>query len=388
MNEARISTLNQLSFNLSEIDKLSSTKKVELIIVVIMFGLSSSWCDLDDLGLAHYNAAATLLRDLDGKELQLPLQNYQYFEECLTYWWMMLSFACDPSREVIHDPPRLTGMRTTTGCRFPHPLTGISSEVQYLLGKVGYLVFSQRRRVLDRPLTTTDELLQSLSNIEKARGLESQLQTLDFPRSDSIADPKDPSTPVTDLVNIANAYRVCGLLLLYHAFPDLLRSKLTSETLGLPSDSCYPDWESRRQFLGSLSLHALRILGGNNELSGTRTIEAILLVIISGELGWVTPTVTTHQGQSVPVELEDEPRKSFSPEPDQGDGDDALSSGPMLEARNAVLARFERVKSILPFKTINRMKTLVLKTCELMDQGKDVFWVDVLLDSKWQFLMI
>ncbi|KAI1617056.1 fungal-specific transcription factor domain-containing protein [Exophiala viscosa] len=381
VNEARISTLNQISLILSEIDSVHSMKKIELLLGIVMFGLSSSWYDLEDLGLAHYNAAAALLRSVDIEEI-MPTQNYQYFEECLVYWWMMLSFACDPSQQVIQDPPRLTPMSATKR-RIPHPLTGVSSEVQYLLGKVGYLVLGERRKYLDRPLTTIKTVLESLSNIESARGLESQLHTLDLPSAESVVDPKDPYTPVADLINIANAYRVCGLLLLYHAFPDLLRTKLAH---GSNDETCGPRSESMEDHLVSLALHALHILAKNSELSGTRTIEAIILVIISGELGSVPRVDAARQTLNPQVELEDTsgnvPGRNLT-------GMDATRRQESLQqARAAVLARFERVQSVLPFQTIDRMRMLVLKTWDLMDQGKDIFWVDVMIESKWQFLMI
>lgn len=386
VNEARISTLHQLSLSLAKIDSISSIKRVELMLVIVMFGLSSSWYDLNDLGLAHYNAAARLLKDVNVDKANVPLQNYQYFEECLIYWWMMLSFACDPSLQVIERPPRLVPKRAVTTRWIPHPLTGISSQVQYLLGQVGYLVFAQRRRILAYPLTTTENLLQSLSDIEKARGLEGQLQLLDLPPIQSIVDPKDPHTPVVDLVNMANAYRICGLLLLYHAFPDLLQAKLASEAKDETPGSFSSDKKSRQQFLVSLALYVLQILGENNEDSGTRTIEAILLVIVAGELSSVPSNGTTPQVAG--GHIRNDAMSGDAHPQARHDKDNTRLENSVQEARSAVLARFERVQSVLPFKTIDRMRMLVSKTWGLMDQGNDIFWVDVMIESKWQFLMI
>ena len=386
VNEARINTLNQLSYNLSEFDSISCVKKIELILVIIIFGLSSSWYDLDDFGLTHYNAAARLLQDLNVKETKVPVQNCQYFEECLVYWWMILSFVCDPSQQIIEPPRSLVAMCPMTRHTIPHPLTGVSSQVQYLLGKVGYLVFAQRRRILARPMTRTEDLLQSLANIEEARSLESELQNMDLPSVGSIMDPKDPDTPVADLLNMANAYRLCGLLLLYHAFPDLLRTKLASGANQADSDHCSIDTGSMQEYSVSLALHALQILQDNNNNSGTQTIEAILLVIISGELLCVRPRGTKNQGPGLHLPQEDMVGNANSQE--QFGGENVQLRDSVQEGRSAVSARFERVQSVLPFKTIDRMRKLVLKTWDLMDQGNDTFWVDVMIESRWRFLMI
>ena len=60
----------------------------------------------------------------------------------------------------------------------------------------------------------------------------------------------------------------------------------------------------------------------------------------------------------------------------------------VLEARAVIIARFERIQAILPFNTIRRMKSLVTETWSLMDSGSHVFWADLLIKNKWQFLMI
>ena len=224
VDEARIQILGQLSSSLSAISSASSPRKTEVVLVISMFGLSSSWYDLDDLGLEHYNAAASLLHAVQDGDFS-P-RSHQFFQEFLVYWWMMLSFAHKSDSRQFLDPPAIRP-RDPHQLRMPHPLTGVSPESQLLLGMVGRLVLAQRKMVLQRDMTSTETLLWSLSNIEQAQNLKCQLDSLALPATSEVLDPCDPYTPIQDLLNIAEAYRTCGLLLLYRTFPDLLNAEVS-----------------------------------------------------------------------------------------------------------------------------------------------------------------
>ncbi|KIX01927.1 alpha-acetolactate decarboxylase [Rhinocladiella mackenziei CBS 650.93] len=347
VNQARGNTLGQLLFDVSTINQSLPAKKVAVLLAMVMFGLSSSWYDMKDLGLAHYNAAATLLQEVHFEHTEIPSQNYRFFQESMIYWWMMLSFACDPSTQEIKTPPTLIG-QCDRARRIPHPLTGISPRSQLLFGKVGYLVFSQRRKALQHSLTATGDILESLSQIEKARKLECQLLSLEIPAPSCIMDPKDPDTPIKDLVTIADAYRMCGLLLLYHAFPDLLDVRLKSDQSG-ETDRKYQSSVARQQWLASFAISILQMLQENNETSGTRTIEAILLLIISGELSQGGFCSSQNEGDILS-------RSTSSVNLNTGQSWETCPSETLVEARSVVINRFERIQAILPFKTIDLRK--------------------------------
>ena len=61
VDEARLEVLGGLSASIALSTSSAVARKTEILLVINMFGLSSSWYDLDDLGLEHYMAAATLL---------------------------------------------------------------------------------------------------------------------------------------------------------------------------------------------------------------------------------------------------------------------------------------------------------------------------------------
>lgn len=377
-HEAQLDMLQQLSFNLSNVHTSLQTSKDELLLVVVMFGLSSSWYDLDDLGLEHYNAAVALLEEAHFDKSRVHTRNYQFFRESLIYWWMMLSFAADPSSQTIRGPPCLE-RRDVDSLYVPHPLTGVSPESQLLLGRVGFLVFSHSREFAQRHLRHDDKLMLSRSNTARARDLETRLLSLELPAREMIVDPGDSHTPINDLINIAEAYRMCGLLMLYRVFPDLLDVRLRSADSDDSSDLFAERERTRQQWLNSLALCILEQLEENSETSGTRTIEAILLLIVSGELSVSgQPLGATGYFRDL-----DSTKGSIYHQSLQ-----RWSSKAQKDARAVVLARFERIQAILPFQTIDRMKSIVFKAWESMDNGSNLFWVDIMIKNKWQFLML
>ncbi|KAH0830995.1 hypothetical protein FOPE_02092 [Fonsecaea pedrosoi] len=346
-----------------------------------MFGLSSSWYDWKDLGLEHYYGASALLSELLIENPKIPPKTTQFFAEFLLYWWMMLSFACDPELRQIQDPPPIPQHMPEP--RMPHPLTGISPESQLLLGKVGRLVLSQRRTALRQAMTTAGALNYGLAGIEESRNLEHQLVSLKIPTADMILDPQDPHTSVNDLVNIAQAYQLCGLLLLYCTYPNLLDHKLPPETSHAARTWVSETPRSIAEYLISLAIHVLRVLEQNSKNSGTRTIEAILLMIVSGVLSQRAVCPSGSEGEMQCDICYQLPGISLSHEHSSLHGQMTAT-----EARALVVTRFQRIQDILPFNTIWRMKLLVLETWRLMDQGSDVFWVDLLVQNNWQFVMI
>lgn len=370
--EAHLGVLNQLSASLAGFNTSVAVKESEVLLVINMFGLSSSWYDLNDLGLEHYTAATTLIQNRHG----MKPSSHRFYEEFLVYWWMMLSFASGSDAYSLPGPPTLSP-RSVIEPRMPHPLTGVSPESQLLLGMVGRLVLAQRKAVPGHDIASTDALLVSMENLEEARDLERRLLSLRLPTTDMILDPGDPRTSVQDLLSIAQAYQMCGLILLYHVFPALVVEKnLCGASLDSATFIVDVDTDRQRQdYPTSLAFDVLKLLGQISPTSGTRTIEAILLVIVSGELSLNGDKTDNTASCS---HSDTRPHNNLN----------AFTPTAVLEARAVILARFERIQAVLPFKTIRRMKSLVIETWHLMDRGSHVFWADLLIKNKWQFLMI
>ncbi|KIW74032.1 hypothetical protein PV04_02100 [Phialophora macrospora] len=378
MDEARLETLGQLSVNLSSVTNWVATQNNDVLLVINMFGLSSSWYDLSDLGLEHYTAAAALVREGHG----ITSRNRRFFEEFLVYWWMMLSFAHSSDPRHPQNPPTLSH-KSSTEPRMPHPLTGVSPESQLLVGMVARLVLSQRRIALEQDTTTADAVLISVANVKMARHLEHELVSLQLPPADLILDPGDPHTSVQDLLEMARAYRMGGLLLLYHAYPDLLTNNAYCSPSFQATNPAFSHPGGKRSRLRSLAFDVLHLLGQISPNSGTRTIEAILLVIVSGELSLKADATQPPTGNTT---IDASPYPSSNTE--SCDSSKISTRQAVLNARAVVIARFERIQAILPFGTIRRMRSLVLETWRLMDSGFDVSWVDLLIMNKWEFLMI
>ncbi|KAJ9608040.1 hypothetical protein H2200_007028 [Cladophialophora chaetospira] len=378
VDEARLAVLSQLSTSIAGLGTSIAVRQPDVLLVINMFGLSSSWYDLEDMGLEHYAAAATLIRAEHG----MKPSRHRFYQEFLVYWWMMLSFASSSDAHNLQEPPTLE-LRSLAEPRMPHPLTGVSPESQLLLGMVGRLVLTQRRAILEQNMTSTKLPLILTGSIEDARILERRLLSLQFPPAHMIMDPGDTHTSVQDLLNIAQAYRSCGLILLYHAFPDLVKDE-NLNVVSTDSTTFAVEADRRRQrYLASLAFDVLALLEQTSPTSGTRTIEAILLVIISGELSLNSDTSQ--------LDLEgttDEPALDSHSTTGSYSFPNWYTPTAALEARATVLARFERIQAILPFKTIRRMRSLVTQTWKMADSGFPTFWPDLLIKNNWQFLMI
>lgn len=377
LEEARLDVLGQLSSGLKTIGSSNATQKTEFLLVLAACGLSSSWYDLDDIGLEHYSAATNLLHI--GADI--TPRNRQFFDEFLVYWWMMLSFTPGSDGKRIPKPPTIP--LSAIGPRLPHPLTGVSPRSQMLLGMVARLVLDERKTILQNAMTASGWLCCSISNIDKARELESQLLALQIPSACASIDPGDEHTPLKDLLSIAEAYRMCGLLLLSHCYPDLIDMKLGLHPRNDASENDAETLDGRQSYLTSTALQVIQLLESNSMSSGTRTIEAILLLILSGELVRVPGSISS---DSAPLGRNLTPGQTSDKLCSECSANATLRS--VMVARSTVLTRFESIQAVLPFPTIPRMKSLVLETWKLNDDGMHVFWVDLLIKKEWQFLMI
>jgi hypothetical protein len=378
LDESRIVLLRQLSVSVSSISQSSPYEKNDILLVITMFGLSSSWYDLADVGIEHYKAARTLLRgahDVLG-------HNRRFFEEFLVYWWMMLSFAWSSVPGYSPETPSLTSWYPLLP-RVPHPLTGVSPESQLLLGMAGGLVIEERKLLIAYSTETDRPTPHSPStNTKKVKELEFQLLHMKIPPVSMVLDPGDPHTPVQDLLNIAEAYRTCGLILLYRCYPTLGRDFLPPRA----ANNVETPERQRQSYISSLANKALDLLESNSDNSGTRTIEAILLVILAGEFARPRDLSSPASRRLPGHPVSQQRSSSFSGKPYPPMTGQQVQQ--VQQARARVLTRFDRIQKILPFQTISRMKSLVLETWSLTDSGTDVFWVDLLIRNRWSFLMI
>ncbi|KAL2815602.1 fungal-specific transcription factor domain-containing protein [Aspergillus cavernicola] len=424
-----------------EIISNETTMDDKSLLALLMLGQTASWHDPKDLGISFFNL---LRRHLDSATLATSPNppnrgnNYQFFEEALVYWEMLLSFVADDTTIL---PTPLTPANTDSFVlqRVPHPWTGIARDTQHTVQEAGRLVRAERKRIRSRRFTSQADIAQAQIALEKARDLEERLLALAHPTEAEIISPGDDETPVWHLLTMAEVYRCTGLLQLYRAFPDLLQRRLPhhpspqpptqtpSDPFNLhphphqplnpnprwfPSDpSSYqhptsqpPDTQSYHDtWLTEFALTTLSRLKSIPLESRTRCLQPLLLVASCSELRLPKPTPpeTLPSDSSLP-DLNDggggggggggtEPNHGYGP---------CISTHALevSRTRRFILGRLSSLLHVLPPKPIGVCLEIVNEVWRRMDKegeggdregsgGGGVYWMDVVIEMGWETTM-
>ncbi|EXJ63126.1 hypothetical protein A1O7_03571 [Cladophialophora yegresii CBS 114405] len=402
VQNAQMETLQRLHNAVAQLDYdvLTRMKAEDILMAIIMFGLSTNWDGSNSPSILHYNAAVRLYTHACCGHEELFLHS-------LVYWWMGLAFVTDTTKECLLEPPPLErGNHGEAAKRIPHPLAGVSPAAQRLLGRAGSLIYAQRLRCREKSFPSMNQLQKEYEAVQRARSLEEETLSLQLPRANKFVDVGDTATPIQDLINTAEVYRLAALILLYRAFPDLLNGRLRLDEDGNEADAR----ERRLRWVTALAIHALDILRQNSPHSGTRSIESILLVIIAGELQKRTcssqiscvtnetksesPSLGPSMAASTPLPtspfdrftaLHDCVRSVFH----IGHLCETSGLDRIYEARRALLKRLQSIRDILPYRLLERVQELVLKTWDAGDNDNpEVFWIDVMIDNELKFLLV
>lgn len=407
----------------------------EILVAVLLMGVSSTWLDPDDCGLKFY-AVATALMKLRLKRATregTSANNEAFFEQALTYWWMLLSLMVAVPENKLEFPPHLVGphplkgMSPQEGASLPHPWAGVSTEAQVLLGTVAshaHSLRSRRKRALQvdatvMGITADDDVLSDFVLTVTARDLEQRTWNLSRRGRDDIADPMDPEADVGEFVTVNEAYKSAILILLYRTFPQLC----SDDDARRPSDSgpeLHPQGQGPGLDLGlddevddgdddddddgddgesdghddnndggarvssesppqgihsapdlfHMAVHVLEMLSRFKKYSRILGLTPHLLIIAAGEL-------RIHSDSSFyPAKLET-PCCTFQSRP-----------ASVTDLRRFVLEFIDKIMKFFFFLHLERMRATVIESWRRADLGqKDNFWVDVMRDMGWQAVM-
>ncbi|KAL4979733.1 fungal-specific transcription factor domain-containing protein [Aspergillus desertorum] len=377
------------------------------LLALLMLGQTASWHDPKDLGIPYFNH---LRRHLDNAALSRAANptnrgnNYQFFEEALVYWEMLLSFVADDAAVLPSRQTPSSAAESLVLQRVPHPWTGIARDTQFTVQEAGRLVRAERKRIRTRRFTSQVDIANAQIALERARELEERLLSLAHPTEAEIVCPGDDETPVWHLLTMAEVYRCAGLLQLYRAFPDLLQRRLPIQqqnhlspaqqphpTTATPQDpfqswlneACTPPSPNLQQdpdrphstyhdsWLTEFALTTLSRLKSIPFESRTRCLQPLLLVASSSELR-LPPT------PSDPLAL-------------SANGKGPCISSHALEVsrtRRFILGRLTSLQYVLPPKPIAVCLELVKEVWRRMDGGdRDVYWMDVMIEKGWETTM-
>jgi hypothetical protein len=293
----------------TEISNLRASMAVsdELMLTCIIAGLTSSWYDVNDLGLSHVLSSQVLLSLwLASKKTRLKYQE-TFILGAYVYWLAISAFVTGDPGSSFHFQDTLQGTVRNLEMSFdvledtdiphpsprifPHPLTGFSMQTFICVGKVGSLC-----------RLTHSEATQHLSgraeqeeHLEKeAQSVEAELLQSCQSRLPDFHDPQDSQTTIEEILAVGEAYRCAGLLQLYMTFPQLLQQNSQED---FTNDN--GTWEqhflhelklhemhsnkgfapSQHNWLRNLAFHILLILETIPPTSGTRVLQGLPALI-------------------------------------------------------------------------------------------------------------
>ncbi|KAE8448875.1 hypothetical protein EG329_008877 [Mollisiaceae sp. DMI_Dod_QoI] len=279
----------------------------ELMLTCIIAGLTSSWYDVNDLGLSHVLGSQVLLSLwLASKTNHLKYQQ-TFILGAYVYWLAISAFVTgDPkssfhfqealqssvgSLEMSHDILDDSDIPETHRKVFPHPLTGFSMQTFISVGKVGSLCRLAHSEVVYNIQQSANH--QAILE-QRARSVEMELLGMFQTRQHNFQDPQDSQTTIDEILTVGEAYRCAGLLQLYTAFPHLLQPHtpgLAAIHNEIPEEDLLFDLNTREttshkeftplqhNWLRRLAFHILSILETIPATSGTRVIQGLPVLI-------------------------------------------------------------------------------------------------------------
>jgi len=428
----------------------------DLLFAIFAMGTSLHWKHGFELGatlMKHAHSVINRYRKRLPAMTPSEREHLAFFQKALICWEGILSAADSnftptsfavrrsayqarlaSSQSQIELPqPRFGPPALSLGDAELHPWCGVSSDVLQKFGQVMTLChIAQRRRLA----AAEDGTLEANCDLGLARELASELLTMDFgidPRRGGIDGQylrtNDSDTPLSHLLDIAEAYRQACLLQLSLTFDDLpitLPAYPDSDLLArVPGDCIDAYATSRAQDLVGLSLQLVDQLRKIPPESGSRCMQPLLyLCAASGlQLNPLSPVVPVpaHGVVSFESALESDPGVScyesleFTLHTDPGDDLEAVlgeimpnQSGPadpnplehsinqalpvstfkIAQARSFVKKRLGMLQQLLPPRytgTALRLAEAIWAEydCTSSD-GSPLYWFDIMVREKLQ----
>lgn len=347
------------------------------LMALVMLGFSMSWHDASSLGQGEFELLSKAILSIETQQdgsLWPEKQKQVFFYNSLVYGRMLLSFVTDTEStlpitcKLLPQPERAKDEAHLP----PHPQTGIGIEVQELVAQVGKLVRRERKRIRSRQSASRIDIEQAKAAIQIAEHLNEQLCAVKLPSEAAVLNSGDDMTPTSHLLQVAEAYRLAGLLQLYRNFPDLLISQLPpSPEVEAIADS----WLTR------LAMHINDMVQDIPITSRSKSIQPLLLVSICSELSIhrkIYPLDNIVPPFTGPVaSITNSPRFLTTP-----------SVTDVLQTRRTSMARLSFFKNMLAARPIKQMMTLVQETWSYMDRnGQEIYWMDIMLEKGYETLM-
>ncbi|KAF4337773.1 transcriptional regulatory [Fusarium beomiforme] len=383
------------------------TVPMGLIYGLFCIGTSICWLNATQLGIPFLREAKALLHRINKQKRRLSEEERKLlniFNKSWTYCELLLSVVSDTNPYITYEAEEVEDISADeyptapptepVVDEMPHPWTGVSNTVSRLLTQTLRLCRNYRYHVKHPGPFATRDHATALNMIEEAKALEEKLLGLDFESAPANTETGDQKTPCRHLVNVAEAYRLAGLIHIYQTFPELVLLRLPDHLSG-PADAHIP-WE---ECITPLSLRLTRLIEQLPADSGSKMTQPLLCITASTGLRFepadtnsspetqvnlTTPTpfdlgstehcgLSDYIGQLIQAD-EDIERLSKSTVPE--------SRLKIVDARCFIVARLDALEALLPPRPIVVAKTLVQTIWDEYDKEKPgqaaVHWIDVM----------
>ncbi|KAM0312586.1 hypothetical protein ACHAPQ_012204, partial [Fusarium lateritium] len=282
----------------------------DLVFAVLAMGTSSHWAIPANLDHSWLDVARELLSMWSVGISAADALLHAYLCQALAYWEMLLALVdrgSNPSKvekrrqryqirlrqAILPDADAFDGTpyeHTLIGPSLkplgtlPNSWCGISNEVVETFGQVLALCRSACDYNQDQTTINFDTASRALCDIVVARELEKDLLSMDFDAFVLMeelqgfhVDTRDVNTPVSHLLDTAEAYRKAGLLQLYLTFDDLVVNTSGGQNASTSTDSAV-DEAFRAKSILDLTLQLVATLEGIPAESGSKFIHPMLYV--------------------------------------------------------------------------------------------------------------
>ncbi|KAJ4128863.1 hypothetical protein NW768_007385 [Fusarium equiseti] len=388
------------------------TVPMGLIYGLFCIGTSICWLNATQLGIPFLKEAKALLHRINKQKRRLTDEERKLlniFNKSWTYCEMLLSVVSDTNPYISYEADEVEDISVDeypTAAPtdpvvddMPHPWTGVSNTVSRLLTQTLRLCRNYRYHVKHPGPFATRDHATALKMIDEAKSLEEKLLGLDFESAPANTETGDQKTPCRHLVNVAEAYRLAGLIHIYQTFPELVLLRLPDHLTG-PADVHIP-WE---ECITPLSLRLAKLIEQLPADSGSKMTQPLLCITASTGLRF-EPSETPSTPGSAPLatpspfdlgRTEHCGLSDYIGQLVQADEDiDRLSTVSesrlkIVDARCFIIGRLDALEALLPPRPIVVAKTLVQKIWDEYDKEMpgmaSVHWIDVMEENNLRSL--
>lgn len=419
----------------------------DLVFAVLAMGTSSHWVHPGNSNHPWLQLAHELLSIWTDGMLAADALLHAYFRQALAYWEMLLtvvgrgsnSSGIDKRRRKYRDrlrrtmfleaddlAPTIDEHQTDSSSlkplgTLPNSWCGVSNEVIEVFGQVMALCRSVCDYDHQKTSMTLDSASQALCDIAVANELAKELLSMDFDtivlleevQGFYIVETRDDNTPISHLLQTAEAYRKAGLLQLYLTFDDLPVKTTTGRddvstttTTALPAESI--DKESRSRSLVDMALQLVATLEDIPVESGSKFIHPMLYLSAAVGLRFDMGSRGSH-GSEFLEDINGGPDDisicqadwslldATQPESCAEEHSDALATFipqsilKIAEARRLVWSRLSMIRRAVPYKASDSLLRLVKTVWSEYDKPhsdtSSMIWLKILSQSGLDMLL-